>query len=211
MDVFSTEKILISLCRIFFGIYIPGSFRTLRGKAILHLSDTPSTFYPGISRLIRFLEPPCIVHTGDLADEVKLGIVPGDLPRYRRKLGQLAGILGGWSSGRLLIIVTGNHDDEDSVREFFPSSRILPGKGRESACGLEMNLSHDLKDLAVPPARFNLYGHDPSLPDRVEGNAVFLNGLHGIHFISVDTGEVLRLAYPAFVEDGRLARRKTGL
>ena len=39
---------------------------------LLHVSDTPSVFYPDLARLLAAVRPRFVVHTGDLADEVKI-------------------------------------------------------------------------------------------------------------------------------------------
>ena len=100
---------------VIFGIYIPREFQCLKRKVVLHLADTPSTFYGAVRRLVNTLEPMCVIHTGDLADDVKLELNPGELQRYRRKLVELRRAISP-RENRKLVIVTGNHDDEKSVR-----------------------------------------------------------------------------------------------
>ena len=51
---------------------------------LLHVSDTPSVFYPDLARLLAAVRPRFVVHTGDLADEVK--IRSGVLDRARLAL-----------------------------------------------------------------------------------------------------------------------------
>ena len=196
--------------KLFLGISLPVDVEELRGKVLLHFSDTSSTVYTMMGRLIKLLDPLSVVHTGDLADDVKLELHPGDLPRYRKKLLELVSVLSPVEKRRI-VIVTGNHDHEESVRKFFPDSPLFIGNGRINMCGLELNLSHELEGLRTPCGRYNLFGHAPASGSEGEGGALFLNGLHAIHALHVETGEVFLISYPEYVNDARLKRRKIGL
>ena len=196
--------------RLSWGLSLPVNADDLRGKVALHFSDTPSTFYGVMRRLIRFFEPWCIIHTGDLADEVKLELRPGELPLYRKKLKQLASALSTVQKNRI-VLVTGNHDHEESVREFFPDSPVFIKRGRIEMCGLDFNLSHEPEGLQTPYGHFNLFGHAPVPEEAPNQGQLFLNGLYAIHVVRVDTGEVLALEYPGYVNDARLNKRRVGL
>ncbi|HPR90083.1 MAG TPA: metallophosphoesterase [Synergistaceae bacterium] len=196
--------------RLVLGLSLPVDAEALRGKVALHFSDTPSTFYGVMRRLIRFFEPQCIVHTGDLADDVKLEIRPGELPLYRRKLMELTSVLSSVQKSRI-VLVTGNHDHEESVREFFPDSSVIIKSWRIEMCGLDFNLSHEPEGLQTPYGHFNLFGHAPVPEEAPSQGQVFLNGLYAIHVLRVDTGEVLALEYPGYVNDARLNKRRVGL
>jgi len=196
--------------RLWWGLSLPVNADDLRGKVALHFSDTPSTFYGVMGRLIRFFEPRCIIHTGDLADDVKLELRPGELPLYRRKLIQLASVLSTVQKNRI-VLVTGNHDHEESMREFFPDSPLFIKNGRIDMCGLDLNLSHEPQELQTPYGRFNLFGHVPAREEAPQEGFLFLNGLHAIHALHVETGEVLALEYPGYVNDARLNKRRVGL
>lgn len=196
--------------KLFLGLSLPVNAEELRGKVLLHFSDTPSTFYGVMRHLIRILEPSCIVHTGDLADDVKLEIRPGDLPLYRRKLLELVSVLSPVQKSRI-VLVTGNHDHEESVRKFFPDSPVFTESCRIDLCGLDLNLSHEPERLQTPLARFNLFGHAPFSEEDPPEGTLFLNGLHAIHALHIETGDVVTIEYPAYVNDARLSRRKYGL
>jgi hypothetical protein len=49
---------------------------------MLHVSDTPFAFYRCLERIIDILLPPCILHTGDFVDEIKLEQTKRDLGLY---------------------------------------------------------------------------------------------------------------------------------
>lgn len=199
-----------SLYGIFFGIYVPEELRRLKGRVILHISDTPFTFYAPLGRLIRLLEPRWIIHTGDLADNVKLEIAPWELPRYVHTVRQLAGILVP-GKNRRLVVVTGNHDHPATLRSLFPESLLFERKGRVKACGLDLNISHEMGGFLTPFSRYNLYGHDPNVSDPPGEEGVFLSGISAVHAISIETGRVYSMPYPEYVNDARLGRRKRGL
>ncbi len=200
-----------NLCRRHvFGLCAPMDPKDFRGKAVLHFSDTPSTFYRGMRQLIELFEPVCVVHTGDLADEIKLELRPGELPRYRKKLEELASAMSAVKRDKL-VIVTGNHDHEESVRDFFPGVNVIADRGRIEMCGLDLNLSHSPEALLVPLSHYNMFGH--TCPrGLVEGEGTrLLNGLNAVHALNVETGEVLLIPYPGYVNDARFNRKKIGL
>ncbi|HCL79013.1 MAG TPA: hypothetical protein DIC53_03485 [Synergistaceae bacterium] len=203
-------KLWITLYRSFLGIYVPEELRALRGEVLLHLSDTPSSMYGGLQKLLALLEPRWVVLTGDLADDIKLEIRPGLLPVYREKMKALADVLSSVPACRS-VIVTGNHDDERVVRTSFPKAVVLNRKGRCDADGLELNLSHDFGGLERPYGPLNLFGHNVTRSDFTEGGRRFLNGLVALHAVHIPTGRVFSLPYPKYVNDDRMLRRKTGL
>ena len=200
--------------KMFDGIEIPEMIRDLRGKVILHVSDTPSSFYQALDRLIKVLDPPWVIHTGDLADQIKLEIRPNQKELYALKLRRLRSILeyGTHNENRESILVMGNHDSEEIVRSLFRRSRIISRTGEAHIGNLKLNLSHYYFLLEGGDGTFNLYGHDtfyPSEEERVKG--VFLNGLLAINLIHMNTGEVYSLPYPRYVDDNRLLKHKTGI
>lgn len=204
------QKWWMPLYGILFGIYVPRELREEEGEMILHLSDTPSTVYGALGRLVRTLSPRWIIHTGDLADDVKLELTPRELPRYRGKLRELKKALSD-NGGRNLVLVTGNHDHQPTVRETFPESLIFSDRGRVELCGEVFNLSHDRDGLGRPLQKYNLFGHAPAGErGQVEGS-IFLNGLSAIHVIIPALDKTFSLPYPGYVDDGRLVRRRRGL
>ena len=204
------QKLCSGIYSAFFGISISEEVRELKGEVVLHISDTPSTVYGTLALLIKALSPRWIIHTGDLADEVKLGLYPRELPRYRNKLGGLRSALQSHPEADVFI-VTGNHDHEETVREFFSRSQIFVHSGRTELCGVGFNLSHERSMLAAPPMAYNLFGHEPGGGESCGGGCQYLNGLSNVHVISPSEGKVFRLNYPGYVKDGRLGRRKRGL
>lgn len=201
------------LYRMLDVIEIPEEIRNLKGKVILHVSDTPSSFYQALDRLIKALDPPWVIHTGDLVDQIKLGIHPNYKDLYALKLRRLRSILeyGTHNENRNSILVMGNHDNEKIVRSLFRRSRIINHTEEVQIGRLKLNLSHYYFLLAGGEGTFNLYGHDAFYPSENESiDGVILNGLLSINLIHMDTGEVYTLPYPRYVDDHRQLKHKTG-
>ncbi len=198
------------LTRITDSLYIPEDVLALGGRLIVHVSDTPSTFYRELRGLISRLEPVALIHTGDMADEVKIGLCPRLLPWYERKLSGLADALRILPPERV-ILVSGNHDDPVALRRTFPDSPLFDGQGEIVVHDIELGLSHDFHGIRTPPKRFNLYGHDDFRFDSGERDTRFLNGISDINCIDVLTGDVYSIPYPAYVDKDRSRIRKCGL
>ncbi len=177
-----------------------------RGRWLLHISDTPATFFRSLRRLCGFLRPYAIVHTGDMVDEVKLELHPGDLNIYTRRLKRLGAFLDSTKT----YITLGNHDHLKTVRQVFSKSTIFPRKGVFLLGDLRVGVSHYLSDLSQEEADLCLYGHDDSLPPK-EPSRTYHNGLLEILCYNLDTGEARFFAYPWYVAEGRSRRSSMGL
>ena len=191
------------------GLPLPSCLEGAKGRCLVHISDTPSVFYGDLDKLLGYLEPLCVVHTGDLVDEVKLGLRPGNAAIFRQRLKALAKAMGKVPGERVTIAV-GNHDLAEDIRSVFPRAKIFDRGARMSLCGLDVALAHSREELPQPPAAFNLFGHNADvLPDQ-EG-VRYLNGVLGINVILVESGDVEVLPYPSYVDDARSCKRKMGL
>lgn len=188
---------------------LPRELETLRGRCLLHVSDTPSTFYGDLQRLLLFLCPLALIHTGDVADDVKLELRPREIGLYSRKAADLLGRLGAFPEG--LYITGGNHDDAETLRHLAPEATVFDGAAVVTVCGLTLAMAHHFCDLPQPSRPYNLYGHSPSPPAPRREGAVFLNGLDAVNVIAADDGTVHSLPYPAYVNGNRCRKRKIGL
>jgi len=164
------------------------------GIRVLHVSDTPESVYGFIDELIDELRPDIIIHTGDLADNIKLERRPELRPLYAGALRKLARILK--RSGAELYIVPGNEDDPELMREFFGERIVKPGavieiKGRRFALG------HRPEDVTGVDADFRLYGHNFK---KIPGG---LNGVIGANLVLLPSGEVHRIGYPTGTDTDR--------
>lgn len=196
---------------------VPREARGL-GSALLHVSDTPSIYYPDLARLAKTVRPRFILHTGDLADEVKLCPRCPDACRYAAKVNALLGILLATSAERVFLVL-GNHDDPAVVVALAApvSGRIEVYEGcvRLDLEGVRIAAAHRAEDLwktvADDPADFGFYGHDTSvLPPDADGR-VYLNGNVKIRVLDLASRTVHSIDYPRSVHDARQKKRKIGL
>jgi predicted phosphodiesterase len=187
-------------------------------SSLLHVSDTPSFFYPDLGRIAEAVKPRFIVHTGDLADEIKLRSPSPDVKLYASKVQSLLSVLQATTADRIFLVL-GNHDDFSVVRALCASlrGRILVFElcARMELEGLRIAAAHRPEDLwkcvSEAPADFGLYGHDTSvLPPDADGRQD-LNGNVKIRVLDLDRRAVHSFDYPRFVHDMRQRKRKIGL
>lgn len=184
------------------------------GSLLLHISDTPSHFYPELKRILDSIKPDYIVHTGDFVDNVKLGLHPSLIQRYERELGVLMGIMNQCNAKRILFVL-GNHDDVSVVEKLAGKVEIYEEGGQSVFEGVEVVFTHYASDLArrfgYEEPEFCLFGHDVTLKSQVIENKVFLNGIEAMHLIDLSTGDYIDLAYPMGTESARLNRHRIGI
>ncbi|WP_457741653.1 metallophosphoesterase [Thermococcus sp.] len=169
---------------------------------VMHVSDTPENVYPFLRMLIEEYKPDVIIHTGDLADNIKLERRPELKPLYAGSLRKLARILKG--SGARLYIVPGNEDDEKTLREFFGDSLVEPGTVMEIG-GKKLALGHCWRDVVDKEADFKLYGHNFKVIPRG------LNAILGVNFIFLPSGRVVKIGYPTGTDTARGYKLRRGL
>lgn len=184
------------------------------GSLLLHISDTPSHFYPELKRILDSIKPDYIVHTGDFVDNVKLGLHPSLIQRYERELGVLMGIMNQCTAKRILFIL-GNHDDITTVEKFAGKVEIYDEGGQSAFEGVEIAFTHYASDLArrfgYEEPEFCLFGHDVTLKSQEIENKIFLNGIEAMHMIDLSTGDYIELEYPMGTESARLNRHRIGI
>ncbi len=175
------------------------------GPYALHVSDTPSAFYPELRRVIGILDPEYILHTGDLVDNLKLQLYPSLSVRYERELAALLRLLDS-SRAREIYIALGNHDDEAAVSRRAGRARIYPEGGRVTLGGIDIAFGHyaPSSPAADSPARLYLYGHDLSRPSYRGRDGAYLNGVEAMHLIDLGSGRYVALDYPVGTESARL-------
>ena len=175
------------------------------GKA-LHISDTPSSIYGYLSRLLKRVNPSVIVHTGDLADDIKLELYPGERERYRATIKRLMNIL--QAPHRRVILVLGNHDERELLPWLPPDCTVYDGAENMTFWGTTFRISHYPEGLLEHPAQYNLFGHcmEPSSHDDGNGRH-FFNGLEWMRLIDPRNGEIQLLRYPRGTDDARLMRK----
>ena len=205
--------------------YLPSRVSALARPLLLHVSDTPSQIYPYVRRLIKKLEPDYFVHTGDIADELKLEESRSHLNEYRQKVIKFVQAVEALEAGEIYYVM-GNHDDYETVKTAAGRSRIVydsslcdmgelrvylthecvPGEGNRSGVEVDRPDGEGVRTGGAPD--LILFGHAPDTVSELP----YFNGLFSIHIISLVTREVVRLPYPAGTDNARkLLPPKIGL
>ena len=139
------EALWHALARLAGNLPVPPEMTGI-ASALLHVSDTPSAFYPDLARLVSAVRPRFIIHTGDLADEVKLRAgSPSDRALYGRRVEALLAILEA-SSAEQVHLLMGNHDDPDLVRGLARRAAVSEGCARLELGGVAIAAAHRAED-----------------------------------------------------------------
>jgi len=170
-------------------------------KRVLHVSDTPVSFYRTFDEILNLIKPDIIIHTGDLADDIKLERKPWLKKEYENALIKFKNII----RGRIVYLVPGNEDDKEIIREILGRDVILVNPGTIiEIYGRTFALGHKPEDVKGKEAEFKLYGHDPK--------SLFpFNGIHAIHIILFPEWKVVKIRYPSWVNYDRGYRIFRGL
>ena len=137
-------------------IEIPEELKNSKGTKILHIGDTHSLTYYWYGVLIRELKPDVIIHTGDTADEVKVGRIDGMREEYADRVKALVDIL--TESGAEIYWTSGNNDVAEIISKLAPSVKIVENDSVINLCGRDFCLCHN-RDHITKKADFYLYGH----------------------------------------------------
>lgn len=182
-----------------------------KSPLLLHISDTPSQFYPELKRIISLLQPQYIIHTGDLADNIKCELRPSLLVKYRYEVKKLLKILNE-SSAKEVYLALGNHDDFDFVRD---------NRGRLEVCKDECEISfenitrlifsHYPQYTKKTKSGIYLFGHDIEPKTYISDSYISLNGINSINIINLDSLEIFFIDYPLGTDEARLNKNKMGI
>lgn len=184
--------------------------KELKGRRLLHVSDTPSSFLGELKRLVRVLQPDYIVHTGDLVDNIKLELYPGSSWRYERDAKQLIELLE-QSQAQKIFLAMGNHDDQAIVQRLCKRSHIIEKAEIINIEGLPFSIAHYPREILEQPAEFNLFGHNLAIKTGLVEGRIYLNGITSINLIELETKRYFTYPYPAGTDNDRLGRGKIGL
>ena len=120
-------------------------FSGFTGERILHIGDTESATYPFYRRLFELVRPDVILHTGDIADEVKIGRHPEFLHEYTVKITEMLEAMR--RTGARLIVVLGNHDVAEAVRAVAPYAEVYEPGVELVLSGVPCRLGHQVKEM----------------------------------------------------------------
>lgn len=138
-------------------IHLPEDLGSWPHPRILHISDTLSRDYPFYRELVRRVKPDILLHTGDMADEVKVGRIPGTKYEYLSKLRVIADILNG-SGAERVIIVPGNNDLPDDIRAMCPDAEVYGWDTVVPMDGVPCRLGHAVIRMTFDK-KYAFYGH----------------------------------------------------
>ena len=190
--------------------YIPAELADTKGPLLLHISDTPQEIYPYIIKFVQMLQPSYIVHTGDLVDNIKLGILPHRTKEYRNSLKELLPKLES-SCSATIYYVMGNHDRLDIVKKITIRG-IATGEDYIDVEGVKFYVNHYYGCSNGRDFDYYLYGHSMEPISYNNGRRVFLNGLNSMNVINLSTNRGFNLPYPLETNTFRtMRRRKIGL
>lgn len=204
------EKLKKGLYYIFGGVYIPRRIMDCNEDILLHISDTPYNFYSGLRRLIKSIKPKVIVHTGDLVDNVKLELYPSRRKEYEKKVKVLIDLFENSLADKIYLAI-GNHDDIGIVRDLTKRSIVVEKSSIVELDGTKYRISHFSQEITKAPEMFNLFGHDLSIPSKIENERIYLNGISGINIIALESKEIFVLSYPYGTDDERMGKTNLGL
>ncbi len=190
-------------------VYLPEAVKNMAGERILHISDTPTSFYPGLRHLLKTLKPDYIIHTGDLVDNIKLQLYPKSIPRYETSLKPLIGMLEN-SSAKQIWLCLGNHDHEATIRRYAKRSVLVSDALTCQIGSFRVSMSHYSHFLMSDPAQLNFFGHNLDTPTSHQENVTFFNGISSLSVVSASTGECHALPYPWGTDDNRLGKGRVG-
>lgn len=189
------------MSREFNGIIeLPSWLDTLNGKRVLHIGDTESQNYHFFRALIEAARPDIIIHTGDMADEVKVGRIPETKSEYLHKISVMCDMLDR-SSAREIIIVPGNNDIAEDISRLIPRAKICKQNSVVDIDGRECRLSHSVAALK-PDGEWCFYGHgftgdDWNYGDNREGGECRFNACLGATLCSPKEGKFTLIVPPS--------------
>ena len=155
------------------------------GTKVLHIGDIDSSDYGYAKLLIDGIKPHVIIHTGDLADEIKAGRIEQVRPYWRAAVKELIKMME--DSGAQVIIVPGNNDPEDVLRELVTVAEIVPRNTVLEFAGKRVLLCHELNRMdETADADIFLYGHGLTGETRTPDNNIregkqFFNAVWGAY------------------------------
>lgn len=155
-----------------------------KGTKVLHISDTHSGNYRYYQRLFEEICPDVIIHTGDLADELKAGRIEAMRPYWKEAVPVVIQMME--STPARVIIVPGNNDIEDVLSGLVERAEVMPRNTVLTLGGKKFLLCHELNRLDESiKADVCLYGHgltgETRTPeDNVRGEKQYYNACWGI-------------------------------
>lgn len=182
-----------------YDIEIPEMLHEEKGVKLLHIGDTFSATYPWYRSLIKALKPDVIVHTGDSADEVKVGRMPETRQEYLDKVQYLLDILE--ESGSKVYWIPGNNDLPLEVAQRAPFMEILQPDTVIDVEGTDICVAHSGQQI-TKKADIYLYGHSARYEvwsdqmNTSESNVWYLNAIWNTYVCVLPKRSLFRFGRP---------------
>ncbi len=179
---------------------LPEDAASWQGVKILHLSDTPTEIYGSLEKMLRCFKPDYVIHTGDLADEIKMGDEIEQCWRYQKQVRDFFLWLDQCTDK--LFISPGNHDSIDMLQSIVKEERLnVEIVNWETPVEIEGNVficDHYLENVIkkYPVGDWYLYGHNYDCPENEYDINRFLNGVAAVNILLLPGVKVYRLPYP---------------
>lgn len=184
-----------------YQISLPEKLREEKGVKLLHIGDTHSITYPYYTQIIKMVRPDIIVHTGDSADEVKVGRIPGTEAEYLEKVQVLLDIL---KDAKCKVYwVPGNNDLPKEIAKRAPFIEVVQPDTVLQIEGVDFCLTHS-KEQITKKADIYLYGHgrraeNGELEKRVPGSdALYLNVMWNTYVCVLPQKDIYEFTRPEY-------------
>jgi len=188
------KNIYRDMLSVFNYPFIPKELmKKLKGPILLHISDTPVNIYSYIFRIIDIIKPEFIIHTGDMADDIKLGNSERKIHIYSCEVAKLIEGLEKNEHSKVYYVL-GNHDDYETVRRLTKRGIIIKDEVI-NIHGYKFAISHYYKEY-LDKVDFNLYGHSFYPRHYKNKEIIGLNGVLNINIIDLSTKNIFHLDYP---------------
>ena len=147
------------------------------GPVLLHISDTATWQYRFLQKLLATVKPNRIIHTGDCADEFKVGRLEADRKGYEAGLKELMKVL---RTAKCPITFTHGNNDDLVLLEGEENVEVLQNYTTLELFGIKLLIDH-YPFVDAGDVDFALYGHsarfDMHYPPNDTGvGPVYLNG-----------------------------------
>lgn len=139
------------------GVQLPDEITKSNSFKLLHIGDTHTLAYPFYADLIAKVKPDVIIHTGDFADEVKVGRMINTEDEYTAGLITIAEILKN-SGAKKIYVTPGNNDIPDLIRKLMPFAEYVEPNSVVEICGITCTLGHECYNTTAQ-AQWSFYGH----------------------------------------------------
>lgn len=176
---------------------------------ILHMSDTPTAIYPYLARLLRRVNPSVVVHTGDLADNIKLELYAGEEKSYQEAMIKLISII--TAPHREVYLFLGNHDKIELLPRLPKQCSIFEDCADFNYRGALFSASHYYEKIQGQNSDFKLFGHAGQPKSYDEGARYYLNGVESMWLIDPIKRELRALPYPSRTDKCRTMRVGHGI